>query len=115
MYQTTPKLSGGAMVVFHQVTSKSVRVVRWSGTVEANARYVNGNHCILSCWVNMFSPIFYPLNNFQKSEWKLHRLECSALSKLDKHRRKFVTPSIRLILKLYLRRKLELDKVNNFF
>lgn len=43
----------------------------------------------------------------------MHRLECDALSKLDKERRKSVTPSIRLMLKLYIRRKLEFDKVKN--
>lgn len=48
---------------------------------------------------------------FQKSEWKLHRLECDALSKLDKDRQKSVTPSIRLMVKLYLRRKLQSEKV----
>lgn len=47
----------------------------------------------------------------QKSEWKLHRLECQALSRLDNHKRKSVTPSIRLMLKLYLRRKLQDDKI----
>ncbi|KAK3230724.1 hypothetical protein Dsin_002605 [Dipteronia sinensis] len=47
----------------------------------------------------------------QKLDWKLHRLECHALSRLDKDRRKYVTPSIRLIVKLYLRRKLQSEKV----
>ncbi|XP_027329451.1 histone-lysine N-methyltransferase ASHR1 isoform X2 [Abrus precatorius] len=47
----------------------------------------------------------------QKSEWKLHRLECEALSRLDKDKRKSVTPSIRLMVKLYVRRKLQNDKV----
>ncbi|XP_024635098.1 histone-lysine N-methyltransferase ASHR1 isoform X3 [Medicago truncatula] len=47
----------------------------------------------------------------QKSEWKLHRLECQALSRLDSNKRKSVTPSIRLMLKLYLRRKLQDQKI----
>ncbi|XP_038718397.1 histone-lysine N-methyltransferase ASHR1 isoform X2 [Tripterygium wilfordii] len=47
----------------------------------------------------------------QKSEWKLHRLECTTFSKLDKSRRKSVTSSIRLMVKLYLRRKLQSEKV----
>ncbi|XP_038718398.1 histone-lysine N-methyltransferase ASHR1 isoform X3 [Tripterygium wilfordii] len=46
----------------------------------------------------------------QKSEWKLHRLECTTFSKLDKSRRKSVTSSIRLMVKLYLRRKLQSEK-----
>ena len=51
------------------------------------------------------------VNDFQKEEWKMHRLECEALSKLDKERRKSVTPSIRLMLRLCLRRKLETERV----
>lgn len=51
-------------------------------------------------------------DDIQKSEWRLHRLECEALSRLDDRKRKSVTPSIRLMLKLYLRRKLQDEKVN---
>ncbi|XP_061357937.1 histone-lysine N-methyltransferase ASHR1 [Gastrolobium bilobum] len=47
----------------------------------------------------------------QKSEWKLHSLECDALSRVDKDKRKSVTPSIRLMVKLYLRRKLQNEKI----
>ncbi|XP_045803269.1 histone-lysine N-methyltransferase ASHR1 [Trifolium pratense] len=47
----------------------------------------------------------------QKSEWKLHRLECEALSRIDNLKRKSVTPSIRLMLKLYIRRKLQDEKI----
>ncbi|KAE8714349.1 Histone-lysine N-methyltransferase ASHR1 [Hibiscus syriacus] len=47
----------------------------------------------------------------QKLEWKLHRLECQALAKLDKRRRKSVTPTIRMMVKLYLRRKLQNENV----
>ncbi|XP_059631876.1 histone-lysine N-methyltransferase ASHR1 isoform X4 [Cornus florida] len=46
-----------------------------------------------------------------RSDWKLHRLECQALSKLDKNRLKSLTPSIRLMVKLYLRRKLQSEKI----
>lgn len=49
--------------------------------------------------------------NSQKSEWKLHRLECNALSRLEKEKRKAVTPSIRLMVRLYLRRKLQNEMV----
>jgi len=51
------------------------------------------------------------LNAVQRSEWKLHRLECEVLSRLDKDKRESVTPSIRLMVRLYLRRKLQDDKV----
>lgn len=47
----------------------------------------------------------------QISDWKLHRLECHALSALNLDRRKSLTPSIRLMVKLYLRRKLQNDKI----
>ncbi|VVA13666.1 PREDICTED: histone-lysine N-methyltransferase [Prunus dulcis] len=55
--------------------------------------------------------VYYCSNSCQKSEWKLHRLECEALSKLHKERRMAVTPSIRLMIKLYLRTKLQTEKV----
>ncbi|TKY74311.1 Histone-lysine N-methyltransferase ASHR1 [Spatholobus suberectus] len=47
----------------------------------------------------------------QRSEWKLHRLECEAISRLDEDKRKSVTPSIRLMVRLCLRRKLQNDKI----
>ncbi|WJX39177.1 Histone-lysine N-methyltransferase ashr1 [Trifolium repens] len=50
-------------------------------------------------------------DEIQKSEWKLHCLECEALSRLDNLKRKSVTPSIRLMLKLYIRRKLQDEKI----
>ncbi|XP_041015984.1 histone-lysine N-methyltransferase ASHR1 isoform X2 [Juglans microcarpa x Juglans regia] len=55
--------------------------------------------------------VWYCGSTCQKLDWKLHRLECQALSRLDMDKRKSVTPSIRLMLKLYLRRKLESEKV----
>ncbi|ESW09362.1 hypothetical protein PHAVU_009G121500 [Phaseolus vulgaris] len=54
---------------------------------------------------------YYCRTACQRSEWKLHRLECEVLSRLDKDKRKSVTPSIRLMVRLYLRRKLQDDKV----
>ncbi|KAJ6681709.1 HISTONE-LYSINE N-METHYLTRANSFERASE ASHR1 [Salix koriyanagi] len=51
--------------------------------------------------------VWYCGSTCQKSEWKLHRLECIALSRLEKEKRKAVTPSIRLMVRLYLRRKLQ--------
>ncbi|KAJ1375792.1 Zinc finger, MYND-type, partial [Sesbania bispinosa] len=55
--------------------------------------------------------VWYCGTTCQKSEWKLHRLECDALSRLDRDKRKSVTSSIRLMVKLYLRRKLQNDKI----
>ncbi|XP_057975004.1 histone-lysine N-methyltransferase ASHR1 isoform X1 [Malania oleifera] len=54
--------------------------------------------------------VWYCGNACQKSDWKLHRLECHALSKLDKDRKKSLTPSIRLMVKLCVRRKLQSEK-----
>ncbi|WCJ43608.1 Histone-lysine N-methyltransferase ASHR1 [Euphorbia peplus] len=70
--------------------------------------------CFSSANINKCSGcqvVWYCGSTCQKFEWKLHRLECIALSKLDKERRKSVTPSIRLMVRLYLRRKLQNDKV----
>lgn len=55
--------------------------------------------------------VWYCGSTCQKSDWKLHRVECKALSALEKDRRKSLTPSIRLMVKLYLRRKLQIEKV----
>ncbi|KAE9609001.1 hypothetical protein Lal_00020505 [Lupinus albus] len=55
--------------------------------------------------------VWYCGSTCQKSEWKLHRLECEAFSRLDMDKRQFVTPSIRLMLKLYIRRKLQSEKI----
>ncbi|RVW17673.1 Histone-lysine N-methyltransferase ASHR1 [Vitis vinifera] len=57
--------------------------------------------------------VWYCGSTCQKSDWKLHRLECNALSRLEKERQKSLTPSIRLMVKLYMRRKLQSEKVNN--
>ncbi|XP_022768229.1 histone-lysine N-methyltransferase ASHR1 isoform X3 [Durio zibethinus] len=55
--------------------------------------------------------VWYCGSTCQKLEWKLHRLECQALAKLNKERRKSVTPTIRMMVKLYLRRKLQNENV----
>ncbi|CAK7347035.1 unnamed protein product [Dovyalis caffra] len=55
--------------------------------------------------------VWYCGSTCQKSEWKLHRLECNALSRLEKEKRKSVTPSIRLMVRLYLRRKLQNEMI----
>ncbi|XP_030475693.2 histone-lysine N-methyltransferase ASHR1 [Syzygium oleosum] len=55
--------------------------------------------------------VWYCGSSCQKSEWKVHRLECMALVRLDKEKRKSVTPSIRLMIKLYIRRKLQDEKI----
>ncbi|KAL0360184.1 UNVERIFIED_CONTAM: Histone-lysine N-methyltransferase ASHR1 [Sesamum radiatum] len=55
--------------------------------------------------------VWYCSSKCQKSDWKLHSVECRALSKIDKDRLKSLTPSIRLMVRLYIRRKLEHEKI----
>lgn len=55
------------------------------------------------------------VRSVQKLDWKLHSVECKALAKVDKNRVKSITPSIRLMVKLYLRRKLQQQKVIVYF
>ncbi|XP_020547415.1 histone-lysine N-methyltransferase ASHR1 isoform X2 [Sesamum indicum] len=55
--------------------------------------------------------VWYCSSKCQKSDWKLHSVECRALSKIDKDRLKSLTPSIRLMVRLYIRRKLENEKI----
>ncbi|KAM0950949.1 putative [histone H3]-lysine(4) N-trimethyltransferase chromatin remodeling SET family [Dioscorea sansibarensis] len=53
---------------------------------------------------------WYCGNVCQRSEWKVHQLECQALAGLSEDRRKMLTSSIRLMVKLLLRRKLQDEK-----
>lgn len=46
----------------------------------------------------------------QREEWKLHQLECRAIAALTEDRKKMLTPTIRLMVRLVLRRKLQDDK-----
>ncbi|XP_076910184.1 histone-lysine N-methyltransferase ASHR1-like [Bidens hawaiensis] len=55
--------------------------------------------------------VWYCGSKCQKFDWKLHRLECQLLAQLEKHRITSLTPSIRLMVKLYLRKKLQDEKV----
>ncbi|KAL2503527.1 Histone-lysine N-methyltransferase ASHR1 [Abeliophyllum distichum] len=55
--------------------------------------------------------VWYCGSTCQKLDWKLHSVECQALAKVDKNRVKSITPSIRLMVKLYLRRKLQQQKI----
>ncbi|KAG9445810.1 hypothetical protein H6P81_011938 [Aristolochia fimbriata] len=67
------------------------------------------------CWM-----VWYCGISCQKSEWKVHQLECEALVKLSEDRRKMLTPTICLMIRLLLRRELQSKKVisttadNNF-
>ncbi|OMO50102.1 hypothetical protein COLO4_38230 [Corchorus olitorius] len=55
--------------------------------------------------------VWYCGRSCQLSDWKMHRLECRAISRLDKNWRNVVAPDICLMVKLHLRRKLQSDKI----
>ncbi|XP_057795841.1 histone-lysine N-methyltransferase ASHR1 isoform X2 [Salvia miltiorrhiza] len=55
--------------------------------------------------------VWYCSSKCQRSDWKLHSEECRVLSKVDKQRVSSLTPSLRLMVKLCIRRKLEIEKV----
>ncbi|OMO98251.1 hypothetical protein CCACVL1_04275 [Corchorus capsularis] len=55
--------------------------------------------------------VWYCGRSCQLSDWKMHRLECRAISRLDMNWRNVVAPDICLMVKLYLRRKLQSDKI----
>ncbi|EEE59772.1 hypothetical protein OsJ_12271 [Oryza sativa Japonica Group] len=50
------------------------------------------------------------LSSCLREEWKLHQLECRAIAALTEDRKKMLTPTIRLMVRLVLRRKLQDDK-----
>ncbi|XP_072990622.1 histone-lysine N-methyltransferase ASHR1 isoform X2 [Typha latifolia] len=54
---------------------------------------------------------WYCGNMCQKSEWKLHQAECQALASLAEDKKKLLTPTLRLIVRLLLRRKLQDEQV----
>ncbi|XP_078155375.1 SET domain group 37 isoform X2 [Carex rostrata] len=47
----------------------------------------------------------------QRSEWKLHQVECKALMALSDERKKMLTSTIRLMVRLILQAKLQQDQV----
>lgn len=102
---TTRDFHPGEVIVSQEpyvwVPNKSSGYSRCDGCFTSN----NLKKCS-SCHV-----VWYCGSTCQKLEWKLHRLECQALSRLDEDKRQSVTPSIRLMLKLCIRRKLQSDKV----
>ncbi|XP_004292117.1 PREDICTED: histone-lysine N-methyltransferase ASHR1-like [Fragaria vesca subsp. vesca] len=53
--------------------------------------------------------VYYCSTACQKSEWKLHRLECEALSKVPLEFHHQITPRIRLMIRLQCRLKLQYE------
>nr|CAB3499011.1 unnamed protein product [Digitaria exilis] len=54
---------------------------------------------------------WYCSSDCQKKEWKQHQLECRAMAALPEDRKKMLTPTIRLMVRLILKRKLQNEKV----
>ncbi|KAL3641315.1 Histone-lysine N-methyltransferase ashr1 [Castilleja foliolosa] len=55
--------------------------------------------------------VYYCSSKCQKSDWKMHSVECQALKKVEQERLKLLTPSIRLMVRLCIRQKLEIQKI----
>ncbi|GJM96346.1 hypothetical protein PR202_ga13171 [Eleusine coracana subsp. coracana] len=55
--------------------------------------------------------VWYCGSACQKEEWKLHQLECQAIAALTEDRKKMLTPTIRLMVQLVLKRKMQNEKV----
>ncbi|OEL14493.1 Histone-lysine N-methyltransferase ASHR1 [Dichanthelium oligosanthes] len=54
---------------------------------------------------------WYCSSDCQKNEWKLHQHECRVMAALTEDRKKMLTPTIRLMVRLVLKRKLQNEKV----
>ncbi|XP_042408549.1 histone-lysine N-methyltransferase ASHR1-like isoform X1 [Zingiber officinale] len=54
---------------------------------------------------------WYCGNTCQRSEWKLHQLECKALASLRDDRRKLLTSTVRLMVRLILKKQLQNEQV----
>ncbi|GAA0144931.1 histone modifying enzyme [Lithospermum erythrorhizon] len=72
------------------------------------------NYCFASNNIKTCSNckfLYYCSTICQKVDWKLHKEECKVLSRMDTNSLKSLTASIRLMLKLYLKNKLQQQKV----
>ncbi|CAN6281733.1 unnamed protein product [Urochloa humidicola] len=71
------------------------------------------DHCFASSNLKKCSVCrvtWYCSSDCQKEEWKLHQLECRAMAALTEDRKKMLTPTIRLMVRLVLKRKLQNEK-----
>nr|CAB3493544.1 unnamed protein product [Digitaria exilis] len=72
------------------------------------------DHCFVSNNLRKCSVCrvtWYCSSDCQKKEWKQHQLECRAMAALPEDRNKMLTPTIRLMVRLILKRKLQNEKV----
>ncbi|TKV91821.1 hypothetical protein SEVIR_9G123000v4 [Setaria viridis] len=71
------------------------------------------DHCFASSNLRKCSACrvtWYCSSDCQKEEWKLHQLECRVMAALTEDRKKMLTPTIRLMVRLVLKRKLQNEK-----
>ncbi|KAF3788479.1 Histone-lysine N-methyltransferase [Nymphaea thermarum] len=69
----------------------------------------SSNNSLKKC--SICKMVWYCGTSCQKAEWNLHQLECQALVSLSKEKRKMLTPSIRLMVRILIRRKQQIEKV----
>ncbi|XP_050365996.1 histone-lysine N-methyltransferase ASHR1-like [Argentina anserina] len=102
---TTRDFYPGEVIISHEpyvcVPNNSADHSKCDGCFESSLHLKKCSRCRV---------VFYCSAACQKSEWKLHRVECEALSKLPKEKRRAVTPSLRLMIRLYCRSKLQSQK-----
>ncbi|KAL7597310.1 hypothetical protein Lser_V15G31106 [Lactuca serriola] len=91
------------------VPLKTDTIKRYYETVKSRCDWCFTSSNVKRC--SSCQVVWYCGSKCQTSDWKVHRLECQLLAKLEKNRIKSLTPSIRLMVKLYLRRKLQNEKV----
>ncbi|KAA3447525.1 histone-lysine N-methyltransferase ASHR1 [Gossypium australe] len=72
------------------------------------------DHCFASSNLKKCSVCritWYCSSDCQKAGWRLHQIECRAMAALTEDRKKMLTPTIRLMVRLVLKRKLQDEKV----
>ncbi|WOK97697.1 histone-lysine N-methyltransferase ASHR1 [Canna indica] len=101
----TRDFSPGDVIIFQEPYASAPNKVSSSSSCDACFATKNVRKCS-ACQV-----AWYCGNACQRSEWKLHQLECKALYSLSEERRKMLTPTIRLMVRLILRKQLQCEKV----
>ncbi|KAK9134907.1 hypothetical protein Syun_014237 [Stephania yunnanensis] len=83
-------------------------------SVPNNSSTLRCDRCFMSSNLKKCSACQIPWycgSTCQKLQWKEHKLECQALVGAGKERRNHLTPTIRLMIRLYLKRKLQKEQI----
>lgn len=56
--------------------------------------------------------VFYCCANCQRSGWGLHKFECAILVRLLKEKKRSPTPSLRLVMRFLIKRRLQAERVS---